>query len=421
MANESPRDRLPGLWAFFVFGLLRGFPMKTDTIFQRFLEIRSYVGWGEDDERRIRTIAPVLEDCFTRLIDDFYEEIDRHPEARRVITGGEAQIVRLKHSLQSWLRDLFYGEYDEEYVLRRWKVGMRHVQIGLRQTYVNAAMSRLRAGLLSFAATRDFGDNAEVLATRLSINRLVDCDLAIIEDAYQTEFMARQQRTERLAVIGQVSGGIAHELRNPLNVIKTSSYFLRNAKSLSAEKLHVHLERIDRQAKLANDVITALHDFARLPEPVVQPIAARQLFVSVIESLTLPANIEVKLACRGENDTTLGDERQLAIVLSNLARNACDAMPEGGILTFGAIAVGGETHLSVSDTGSGIAANELPVIMEPLFSTKARGLGLGLAIAKAIVEKHRGRITAESELGKGSRFTVVLPITSNVAAIEGEL
>jgi two-component system NtrC family sensor kinase len=368
--------------------------MKTDTIFERFVEIRSYVGWNADDERRIRTIAPIMESCFAGLIDDFYDEIDRHPEARRVITGGEAQIARLKQSLQNWLRDLFYGEYDEDYVLRRWKVGMRHVQIGLRQTYVNAAMSRLRAGLLSHAATHDLGDSGEVLATRLSINRLVDCDLAIIEDAYQTEFMARLQRTERLAVIGQVSGGIAHELRNPLNVIKTSSYFLRNAKSLTAEKLGVHLERIDRQAKLADDVITALHDFARLPEPMVQPIVARQLFTSVIESLTLPGNVEAKLEIAGENETTLGDERQLAIVLSNLARNACDAMPEGGILTFGATAVDGETHLSVTDTGSGIAAEELPIIMEPLFSTKARGLGLGLAIAKAIVEKHRGRITS---------------------------
>ncbi len=384
--------------------------MNPETIYLRFLEIRSYIGWDENDERRVKAVAPILEPCFVQLIDDFYAEIDRHPEARKVITGGDEQIARLKQSLRLWLKDLFFGNYDREYVLRRWSVGLRHVQIGLRQTYVNAAMSRLRAGLLSHAAVHHHDVMDEVIATRQAINRLIDCDLAIIADAYQTEFIARQQRTERLAVLGQVSGGIAHELRNPLNVIKTSIYFLRNAKELAPEKHNVHLDRIDRQATLADDVITALHDFARLPEPVFQPITARSLCEKVIDSLTFPGSIRVTIECPDGLDAVLGDKRQLAIVLSNLTRNACDAMPEGGMLTFGATAANGEVQLSVTDTGSGIAPEELPNIMEPLFSTKARGLGLGLAIAKAIVEKHRGRITAESAPGKGSTFTVVLPV-----------
>jgi signal transduction histidine kinase len=83
------------------------------------------------------------------------------------------------------------------------------------------------------------------------------------------------------------------------------------------------------------------------------------------------------------------------------------------MLTLEAAAVDGEMRLSVVDTGCGVAPEELPNVMEPLFSTKARGLGLGLAIAKAIVEKHRGRITAESEMGKGSRFNVILPTSSS--------
>jgi signal transduction histidine kinase len=384
--------------------------MNREIIFQRFQEIRLYIGWNEQDERRIRAVAPIVEPCFADLIDDFYDEIDRHPEARRVITGGDVQVARLKQSLRKWLRDLFYGEYDRDYVLRRWQVGLRHVQIGLQQTFVNAAMSRLRGGLLAYAAKHHQGDPSAVLATRSSINRLIDCDLAIIEDAYQTEFNARQQRTERLAVIGQVSGGIAHELRNPLNVIKTSIYFLRNAKSPAPEKVAAHLERIDRQATLADNVITALHDFARLPEPIVQDVPPRRLFESIVDSLSISSNVQVSIECSGELTGVQADERQLSIVLSNLIRNACDAMPDGGKLTLVATVASDEARLSVIDTGKGIRSPELPSVMEPLFSTKARGLGLGLAIAKAIVEKHRGRIAVESEVGTGSTFTVVLPI-----------
>jgi two-component system sensor kinase FixL len=213
-----------------------------------------------------------------------------------------------------------------------------------------------------------------------------------------------------------VSGGIAHELRNPLNVIKTSIYFLRNARSPAPEKVAAHLERIDRQATLADNVITALHDFARLPEPVVQPISPQPLFQAIVDSLSIPKNVQVAVECFGDSTVVQADERQLSIVLSNLIRNACDAMPEGGKLTLAATVVGDEARLSVIDTGKGIPSPELPSVMEPLFSTKARGLGLGLAIAKAIVEKHRGRIAVESEVGKGSAFTIVLPIISTDAS-----
>ena len=91
-----------------------------------------------------------------------------------------------------------------------------------------------------------------------SLNKLLDLDLAIIEDAYQTEFQRRQAVAERLATIGKVAGGVAHELRNPLNVVKTSVYYLLNAKNAPPEKIKTHLERIERQVGVADRVITAL-------------------------------------------------------------------------------------------------------------------------------------------------------------------
>ncbi len=173
--------------------------------------------------------SPLLEPALPALIDDFYEEIERHPETRQVITGGQPQVKRLKGTLIRWLHELLSGPYDADYVERRWRVGHRHVEIGLEQVFTNAALSRLRTGLNRILSDAPETPELDVRTATQSLNRLLDLDLAIIEDAYQTEFALRQQRIERLAAIGQIAGGVAHEVRNPLNVIKTSVYYLLNA------------------------------------------------------------------------------------------------------------------------------------------------------------------------------------------------
>src|SRR6516165_4000493 len=99
--------------------------MDSDSLFRRYQELQRYVGWTEDDSRRVGAVAPLLESCLPALINDFYAEIERHPGARKVITGGAAQIERLKGTLGGWLRELLYGPYDKDYVARRWRVGWR--------------------------------------------------------------------------------------------------------------------------------------------------------------------------------------------------------------------------------------------------------------------------------------------------------
>src|SRR5262245_25208188 len=99
--------------------------MNPDDLYRRYRELQQYVGWTEEDARRIQSIAGLLEASFSVLVDDFYAEIDRHPDARKVITGGQAQVQRLKQTLTNWLRELFSGKYDRDYVARRWQVGWR--------------------------------------------------------------------------------------------------------------------------------------------------------------------------------------------------------------------------------------------------------------------------------------------------------
>lgn len=380
--------------------------------FARYLELQRYVGWTDADASRVESVQKLIAASFGGLVDDFYAEIKNHPHALQVITGGEAQISRLKATLCNWLGELFAGRYDRNYVERRWRVGLRHVEIGLDQVYTNAALSRLRAGLLAELAVVWRGDLRELLLIRESINKLLDLDLAIIEDAYQTEFQRRQAVAERLATIGKVAGGVAHELRNPLNVVKTSVYYLIHAKNASPEKVRTHLERIERQVGVADRVITALNDFARLPVPELQPVDLAVLLKDVVEVTTLPANVAVEWRLDSPAPQVLGDRAQLHVVFSNLVRNARDAMPNGGTLRLTAVSRKEHVELLIEDTGIGIPADILSRIFEPLYSTKAKGIGLGLPIAQEILGRHRGKLSVVSTPGSGSSFQVRLPRAS---------
>jgi signal transduction histidine kinase len=382
--------------------------MNRDELFERYQELQRYVGWTEDDAQRVRLVAALLETHLVPLIDDFYAEIDRHPGARKVITGGSAQIERLKGTLRGWLRELLFGPYDSDYVARRWRVGWRHVEIGLDQVYTNVALSRLRRGLLQILEEYWTGPAGEALAVRRSLNALLDLDLAIIEDAYQTEHIARQQRSERLAAIGQVAGGIAHELRNPLNVVKTSVYYLVNARNPSPAKTAEHLQRIERHVVVADGVITALSNFAKMPLPNLRPFSVEKCVREALEINPLPDNVQTTIQCPATLPPALGDIDQIRIVFANLIRNSQEAMSNGGRLTIAGHPVDESVEIVISDTGVGITPDNLSRITEPLYSTKARGLGLGLALARAILDKHKGSLRVTSEVGHGTTCTVRL-------------
>ncbi len=382
--------------------------MNQQQIYERYCELQHYVGWTAADAEIAKSLGPLAEPRFERLIEDFYAEVARHPQAAKVFAGGQEQIGRLKKSLAAWLKELFSGQYDAEYVHRRWKIGYRHVEIGLDQVYTNVALSRLRKGLLHVLSEVWTGSHEDLRRAQSVLNTLLDLDLALIEDAYQTEYTFRKQATERLALTGQVAGGIAHELRNPLNVIKTSVFYLLNARNTTPEKTAQHLERIERQVGLANDVITSLTNFAKVSMTERMPFDVPTHLQEVLSAIDRPGNIELIIECGKDVPLAVADASQIRIVLGNLIRNAIDAMPHGGSLRLRVEPLDSFVNISVQDTGTGIEPDKLSRIMEPFYSTKARGIGLGLPMAKALVEKNEGRIYIESEPGKGSVFTVRL-------------
>jgi PAS domain S-box-containing protein len=168
-----------------------------DDVYARYLDMRRYVGWQADDPERLLAAGKLILPHVGDLLDDFYREIQRHPEALAVITGGEEQIARLKRTLQRWLEELFTCKIDSEYILRRWQVGWRHVEIGLRQVYVNAAMSRLHTGVVQILRANWTGSYERLCELEDAILRAIDLDLATIQDAYEAEKLLRSETAFR--------------------------------------------------------------------------------------------------------------------------------------------------------------------------------------------------------------------------------
>jgi two-component system sensor kinase FixL len=222
------------------------------------------------------------------------------------------------------------------------------------------------------------------------------------------ETQADLVRAEKFATLGKVSGGIAHEIRNPLNAVKTSAYYLLNAKGPSDEKIREHLERIDRQVSMIDNVVTALSDVAKLPDANLKGTQLEGVLRAAVSSVGLPSRIAVNFDFPDELPEVLVDENQIVIAFKNLIRNARDAMADEGTLSIEATLTEDSVSYHFRDTGTGISAENLEKILEPLFTTKARGMGLGLSISRAIVEKNKGQLSVESELGEGSCFTISL-------------
>lgn len=389
--------------------------MDTASIVERYKTLQRYIGWQPEDAVNIQAAQAVLLPHLDPVIVDFYATIEQFPEAVKVITGGPAQIERLKQTLHAWVRELLSGPYEQEYVMRRWKVGFRHVEIGLDQLYADAALSRMRGRLVSLLEDNWTSSQEELRLTLTSLRKLLDLEFAIITSAYQSEYLAKLQRSERFAALGQVTGGIAHEMRNPLNVIKTSVYYLRNARHITPEKSAEHLRRIEKQVEVADNVIAALSSFTKQAQPITKVFSAQACVKRAIDDAALPQSIQLEVISPPDLPPVQGDEDQIRIVLANLIHNARDVMPHGGRLTVALSQVDGQVNFQVSDTGPGIPQELLHQVMEPFFTTKARGIGLGLAISRSIVERNRGILSVVSPPGTGATFHLRLPVAIDPA------
>ncbi len=217
-------------------------------------------------------------------------------------------------------------------------------------------------------------------------------------------------KRERLAVLGQLAGGVAHELRNPLGVISNAVYYLRSVHAEADKTTRKHLQMISSEVKSAEKIISDLLDLSRTKSAKRDGVVVSALISRVLKSYEAPEGVHVQVEAASDLPPVYVDAQQVGQVLLNLIANGCQAMErEGGVLSVRGRAVDGGVELSVSDSGCGISEEDMGRLFEPLFTTKARGIGLGLAVSKNLVEVNGGRIEVESEKGAGSSFRVFLP------------
>jgi signal transduction histidine kinase len=218
------------------------------------------------------------------------------------------------------------------------------------------------------------------------------------------------RRSDRLAALGQLSAGLAHELRNPLGTIKASAEMLARQVSSENEVAREVAGFISSEVDRTNSLVTRFLQFARPLQVRLETADLAQMLDRAIAAAERePNNVAIYKNYDPEIPPFPFDAELMERVIYNLVVNAAQASPAGGAVTVKTRAAGGTVEIAVIDRGQGIDPKNLGSIFNPFFTTKATGVGLGLAIVSKIVDEHGGKIAVESEPGRGSVFRVLLP------------
>ena len=220
--------------------------------------------------------------------------------------------------------------------------------------------------------------------------------------------------SERLAAIGATAGMVGHDIRNPLQAIASDVFLLRSDLSVfpegeEKEGMKESLDGIEKNIEYINKIIQDLQDFAKTPKPAIQETHLNELYKECTLKMEIPVNIEVSWEVTEDAEILETDPVMLKRILSNLVSNAVQAMPQGGKICLRAYRDADDTVITVHDTGMGIPEEVRPRLFTPLFTTKSKGQGFGLAVVKRMTEALGGTVTFESRNNEGTTFIVRLP------------
>jgi signal transduction histidine kinase len=270
-----------------------------------------------------------------------------------------------------------------------------------------SAAERIRSGDLDAHVRVDSDDELGELSA--TFNQMAH---GLRESASEIHELHEQdmRRAAQLASVGELAAGIAHEIKNPLAGASSGIDMLERElpRSSSSESL---LRQIRTQLRRIESALRDLLSYARPKQPTVGWAVPRQLVervVTLVGPQAEAAGLSIEQDTARETKRVRVDPELLTQALVNLSLNGIQAMPAGGVLTFGVEPMNDEIRITVSDTGTGIPEDAMNEIFRPFFTTKHRGTGLGLAITRSIVERHGGRLEVESTPGQGSTFALVL-------------
>jgi PAS domain S-box-containing protein len=287
------------------------------------------------------------------------------------------------------------------------------LDIGAKQVYEVEVVTRLgepRAAMISVSPLQ--GAEGEILGV-----------LGIARDMTETKKLEQQIRnSEKLASVGKLAAGVAHEINNPLGGILNCLYNLRKG-TLSPMRQEEYWASMEHGVRRVQKIVRQLLDFSQQHEPEFSPADINRIVDQVLVLTThlfAPNRIRLETELGRDLPSIMVDRHMIEQVLMNLILNAVQAMKNGGVLTIRTSVAEGVCHVEVRDTGSGIPPAVLPRVFDPFFTTKGEGegTGLGLSVNLGIVERHGGKILVESEVGKGTTFTLCLPVSREHSLVE---
>lgn len=330
-----------------------------------------------------------------------------------VIVGTDGRIVHVNQTTENWFgytRDELIGQEVEVLVPRRHHE--RHRQD--RAEYLADPQTRLMGASRNLHGRRKDGSEFPVDISlhplRTDQGILVMAYVADLTDRRQAELeMQRRHSMERLALLGQLAASVSHEIRNPLGVIRNATYYLEMISTSLDEEARASIAEIQREVARANHIVGDLLDYARdAPQSATTfDLVSRVRHLARIDSPNGDSVIEVE--ARAESLPVLADAYQVDRILGNLIRNGVQASARGSRIAITIDADANWAIVDVSDEGAGIDEADRPHVFEPLFTTKAKGIGLGLAVSRRYAERNNGSLELVDRPGPGATFRLTLP------------
>jgi signal transduction histidine kinase len=399
---------------------------------------------SEEEEKALQALQPMMTRHVDELVNGFYRHLLGFAETRKLLSD-ELITSRLIAAQKKYLLSLVTGPYDQDYQEGRLMIGQVHERIGLTPEWYLGAYS-LYLNLVRPLILEEFRNRPALLEEIMSaLTKVIFLDIQLAIEAYirksseKLEFANRQlaemsrelergltkkkkdlqdtqeqlRYTERLAELGTLASGMAHEIGTPMNVILGRAEYLMDRSQDEAIKggLQTIIAQVERITKIMNQLLT----FARRRPSDRRPIDLRQVIgdtLEIFQERLRKHAIHVISDYQDCEALVLADPDQISQVLLNLIMNAIHAMQKGGSLRVRLEQGDGKLHLMVIDTGHGIPQEHLSKIFLPFFTTKdvGKGTGLGLTVVHGIVQEHGGTIEVESHPGHGTTFTITLPI-----------
>lgn len=279
----------------------------------------------------------------------------------------------------------------------------------IRDVVINAALFDIEGRQVVLATFRDVSEQKELWRRLEEYSKGLE---ATVEARTQELREAQRNllKAERLAAIGELAGMVGHDLRNPLSAIKNAVYYLKlKQDDINDKNRKTMFEVIDNAIRHADKIIVDLQEYSRAMQMTFVSSSLRDCLNDALSLIQLPKNIKI-IDQVTEAPIIKMDKTKISRVFLNLVKNAIDAMPNGGTLQIKSNHLGDKVEITFADTGCGIPKELLPKLFTPLVTTKAQGMGFGLAICKRIIDAHGGNIAVESHVGKGTTFTLTLPI-----------